>query len=158
MLTAALAASTTVACAHSAARSTTYPVGPGLLDGRPAQELGTYRVIGWVLSDHTGEALSDASIIVDGTNIGTRTDHYGRYILPNVPAGRNSITVRLIGYEIERRLLSRKSPNGLYACPASGCNFSFTDTLNFWLHRTPPRIGTVRQCGLTNAAADEREC
>lgn len=152
----ALAVSATVACAHPNVRDHVAPAGPGLLDGRPAQEPGTYRVVGWVLSDHTGGPVGEASIVVDGTAIGARTDDYGRYILPNIPANRNTIVVRLIGYEAERRVLSRKDPQGLYACPTTGCKFSFTDTLNFWLHRRPNRIGIVPPCGLTIVAADKR--
>jgi carboxypeptidase-like protein len=151
----ALAVSTTVACAHPSVRNHVVPAGPGLLDGRPAQEPGTYRVVGWVLSDHTGGPVGEASIVVDGTSIGTRTDDYGRYILSNIPANRNTIVVRLIGYEAERRILSRKDAQGLYACPTAGCNFRFTDTLNFWLHRRPSRIGIVPPCGLTIVAADK---
>jgi hypothetical protein len=85
--------------------------------------------------------------------MGTRSDDDGRYFLPDLPEGRNTLLVRRIGYEVERRVLARKSPNGLYACPAAGCKFSFTDTLNFWLHRNPSRFGIVPPCGLTIVAA-----
>lgn len=113
-------------------------------------------MVGWVLSDHTGQPVSGASVAVDGAAIGTRTDDYGRFILPDVPANRNTIVVRLIGYEAERRVLSRKTPQGLFACPTVGCQFSFTDTLSFWLHRSPVRIGAVPSCGRTCAAVDAR--
>jgi hypothetical protein len=106
-----------------------------------------------VLSDQTGEPVGGASIVVEGTTIATQSDDHGRYLLPDLPASRNTLLVRTIGYEAERRVLARKSPNGLYACPAAGCNFSFTDTLNFWLHRNPSRIGMVPPCGLTSVAA-----
>ena len=149
---AAAAASTMIACAHPAIRPIAFPVGPGLLDGRPPQALGTYRVVGWVLSDHTGEPVGGASVVVEGTTIGTQSDDHGRYFLPDLPANRNTLLVRRIGYEVERRVLTRKSPNGLYACPAAGCTFSFSDTLNFWVHRSPARFGMVPACGLTNAA------
>lgn len=153
-LTAAVAAaSATVGCARPPIRPIAFSVGPGLLDGRPLQAPGTYRVVGWVLSDQTGEPVGGASIVVEGTTIGTQSDGHGRYFLPDLPASRNTLLVRMIGYEAERRVLVHKSPNGLYACPAAGCKFSFTDTLNFWVHRNPPRFGIVPACGLTIVAA-----
>lgn len=129
------------ACMRTGVRTNAFPAGPGLLDGRPAQAPGTYRVVGWVVSDHTGEPLSGVSIVVEGTNIGAQSDDHGRYFLADVPANRNAILVRWIGYATERREFQRKSPNGLYACPPDGCRFSFTDTLNFWLHKSATRFG-----------------
>lgn len=133
----AIALFATVACARSSVRQNAYPVGPGLLDGRPEQGPGTYRVIGWVLSDHSGEPLSDVQVWVSGTHLGTRTDAFGRYFFPDVPADRDTIVVNRLGYVKERRVLARKAPGGLYICPESGCKFSYTDTLNFWLHLYP---------------------
>lgn len=63
------------------------------------------------LSDHTGKPVAEASVVVDGTNVGTRTDEYGRYLLPDIPNDRNTIIVRMIGYEAERRVLSRRVPH-----------------------------------------------
>jgi hypothetical protein len=144
------------ACARPSATVHLLPVAPGLLDGQPIQQPGTYRVVGWVVADQTGAPVAGARIMVPGTAVATETDAYGRYLLPNLPADRDTIVVRMLGYAPERRVLSRQTPIGLHACPADGCGFSFTDTLNFWLHRSPLRIGIVPLCGLTIVALDER--
>jgi hypothetical protein len=128
------ATSAIVACTPSAVRTGAYPIGPGLLEGRPTQTPGTYRLVGWVLSDQTGEPVGTAQIVVDGTTIVTHTDKYGRYLLGDVPVDR-AIIVRAVGYQSERRTFARKARLGTWVCPSGDCKPTFTDTLNFWLHQ-----------------------
>jgi len=126
-----------VSCAHSPVRTGAFPAGPGLLEGRPEQATGTYRVVGWVLADQSGEPLRDALVRIEGMEITVRTDAHGRYLLPDVPWNRNEILVRAIGYQAERRTFTRKPRFGLWVCPVGDCKPTFTDTLNFWLHKDP---------------------
>lgn len=93
------------ACAQVPQSTAAFPSGPGLLDGLPPQTPGTYRVVGWVLSDQTGKAIANADIRVEGATTGTRTDQYGRYLLPDVHGDPVSVHVRLVGYESAVRSL-----------------------------------------------------
>ncbi len=44
-------------------------------------------------------AAAGATVIVDGTKLGTTTDAQGRFVIDNVPAGTYHILARLIGYQ-----------------------------------------------------------
>lgn len=64
-----------------------------------AQNLGTLN--GYVTDAKTGEALIGATVIVEGTTLGTVTNLDGYFELPNVPTQSYSITASFIGYEPE---------------------------------------------------------
>ena len=66
------------------------------------------RVIGRVVGP-SGEAVSNASVNVQGTTIGAYTADDGRYILNNVPAGAQVLAVRRIGYRHTTQFLSATS-------------------------------------------------
>lgn len=55
--------------------------------------------IAGLVTDPSGSALQGASVLVTGTALRTRTGEDGRYRLAGVPAGRPSLSFRLIGYE-----------------------------------------------------------
>jgi TonB-linked SusC/RagA family outer membrane protein len=59
----------------------------------------TGRIEGTVTDVRTHQPLSAASVFVQGTGIGTQTNDRGRYVLPNIPAGRYEVRVRRIGYQ-----------------------------------------------------------
>lgn len=61
-----------------------------------AQSVGNLR---GVVNDADGGILPGASVIVTGSTLGTSTDINGAYLLQNIPAGEQSITVRYLGYE-----------------------------------------------------------
>ena len=61
-----------------------------------AQSVGNLR---GTVRDANGDALPGASVIVTGSTLGTPTDINGAYLLQNIPAGQQSITVRYLGYE-----------------------------------------------------------
>ncbi|HET6637803.1 MAG TPA: TonB-dependent receptor [Gemmatimonadota bacterium] len=62
------------------------------------QAQGGYgRVSGRVVQAGSGEALTGAQVVVGGTSIGAVTDENGRYFLPRVPAGSQTIEVTYLG-------------------------------------------------------------
>src|SRR2546421_2198949 len=55
-------------------------------------------VTGQVTDKSNREAVTGASVLVVGTSLQGRTSREGRYAITNVPAGKYSVQVRLIGY------------------------------------------------------------
>jgi outer membrane receptor protein involved in Fe transport len=51
--------------------------------------------------DDKGQALVGAQVAIPGTQIGTQTRTNGEYVLPQVPAGSQSLQGRLLGYRPE---------------------------------------------------------
>ena len=68
-----------------------------VLTSAPAQAQ-TASVEGRVTTASTGDPVEGAQVSIVGTNVGTRTDADGRFVLLNVPAGNQQIRVLLIGY------------------------------------------------------------
>jgi TonB-dependent receptor len=58
---------------------------------------GYGRVSGRVIQAGSGEALTGAQVAVSGTSIGTVTDENGRYFLPRVPAGTQTLEATYLG-------------------------------------------------------------
>ena len=56
------------------------------------------QVAGRVVETGTGEPLTGAQVVVSGTSIGAVTDENGRYLLPRVPAGSQTLEVTYLGY------------------------------------------------------------
>ena len=63
-------------------------------------ETGT--ISGRVTAKNTGQALPGANIIIEGTNLGAATDTRGFFEIKNVPVGKYTIRVNLIGYETRK--------------------------------------------------------
>jgi len=61
-----------------------------------AQESGT--LTGQVLNAETGQPLSEAQMVIVGTNIGVLTNESGRYLITRVPAGTREIRAVLLGF------------------------------------------------------------
>jgi TonB-dependent starch-binding outer membrane protein SusC len=61
-----------------------------------AQERGT--IAGTVTDQTTQQPLAGAQIQIAGTQLGTITNQQGRFIIPNVPTGQQTVRVTLIGY------------------------------------------------------------
>ena len=61
----------------------------------------TGKIAGRVLDAQSGEPLIGTNIILQGTNRGTATDLEGKFYLLNVPPGKWTIMVSMIGYEKE---------------------------------------------------------
>jgi TonB-linked SusC/RagA family outer membrane protein len=62
-----------------------------------AQQQGT---ITGRITDEAGAPLAGANVVVDGTNLGTRSDRAGEYRVTAVPAGPAVVRVRLLGYTV----------------------------------------------------------
>lgn len=60
------------------------------------QQTGT--IIGQVVDSATRQPLTDVSVIVEGTGIGTRTRDDGTFSIGGVPAGMHRVRARRIGY------------------------------------------------------------
>ncbi len=56
-------------------------------------------VFGVITEKTTGTDLPGASIQLKGTTIGTITDVYGKYILTDLPAGRDTLVFSYVGYQ-----------------------------------------------------------
>ena len=66
-------------------------------------------VSGTVTEAETGEALPGASVVVEGTTIGTVTDAGGAYTISGVPSGTHTLTVSYVGFEDASRVITVRS-------------------------------------------------
>ncbi len=62
-----------------------------------AQSTGT--LTGYVTDAKTGEPLTGASVLLEGTNKGASTDTSGYYRITNIPATTYNLTVSYVGYQ-----------------------------------------------------------
>ena len=69
---------------------------PATFGALHAQE-GYGRVAGRVVQTETGAGLTGAQVVVSGTSIGAVTDENGRYLLPRVPAGSQTVEATYLG-------------------------------------------------------------
>ncbi|HEX6938082.1 MAG TPA: SusC/RagA family TonB-linked outer membrane protein [Longimicrobiales bacterium] len=68
-----------------------------------AQSVG--QITGVVTSD-AGVPLQNATVVVQGTQLGAVTSSNGRYVILNVPAGQHVVEVSLIGYATQRQTVT----------------------------------------------------
>ncbi len=54
---------------------------------------------GYVRDTKTGETLVGATVMIDGTKFGARTNKSGYFVINNVPPGKYKVTVSFLGYE-----------------------------------------------------------
>ena len=59
---------------------------------------GDGKITGTVKDSQTGEALISASIVLEGTQLGTVSDDKGRYFILNVPPGTYTLRATYVGY------------------------------------------------------------
>ena len=64
----------------------------------PAAAQANGNIAGTVVDSATGQPLTGAQIVVQGTNLGTGVDAEGRFLLANVPVGQATVRVQRIGY------------------------------------------------------------
>ncbi|MFL5402355.1 MAG: TonB-dependent receptor domain-containing protein [Gemmatimonadales bacterium] len=77
-------------------RTMAYALAIGSATAPLAAQAGTIR---GSVADSSGSPLANASVMVDGTNIRMTSGAQGDYELRGVPAGRQTVRVRLIGYQ-----------------------------------------------------------
>lgn len=75
---------------------TAWPVTSHAQSARQSDTTATLQ--GRVVSAMTGGALHNAQVSLLGAGVGTYTDSAGHFVLPNVPAGPDTLHVRLIGF------------------------------------------------------------
>src|SRR5690349_22210260 len=59
------------------------------------------QITGTVSEKSTGAGLADVSVILRGTNVGTRTDENGKFSLRTTKTGPIELEVTLVGYGTE---------------------------------------------------------
>jgi len=59
---------------------------------------GLGKIAGIITDAATGEALPGVNVLVTGTSLGAMTDLQGRYFIINVPPGRYTVKVSIVGY------------------------------------------------------------
>jgi TonB-dependent receptor len=64
----------------------------------PVTTEGNGVVSGLIIDVNTGEPMQGATILLEGTTIGTSSDANGRFILRRVPSGSHTLLVTFLGY------------------------------------------------------------
>ncbi|MCC6242474.1 MAG: carboxypeptidase-like regulatory domain-containing protein [Gemmatimonadaceae bacterium] len=105
----------------------------------PVQADSVGEVRGRVSDASSGAPVVAATIRVQGTRLGALADDSGRYVIPNVPAGSNTIVVQRVGYATETRVLVVRA--------------GVLTTLNVVLRQAAPELAAVKVA----ADAVERE-
>ncbi|MGE5429853.1 MAG: TonB-dependent receptor [Syntrophomonadaceae bacterium] len=59
----------------------------------------TGKIMGKVQDKATGEAVSYANVVLEGTSLGASTDADGNFVVMNIPPGLYSVTASYIGYQ-----------------------------------------------------------
>ncbi|MGE5683245.1 MAG: TonB-dependent receptor [Bacillota bacterium] len=72
-------------------------LGMALLSNTFGQSTG--KIMGKVVDKNTGEPVSFANIVVEGTSLGAASDEEGKYVILNIPPGVYSVTASYIGYQ-----------------------------------------------------------
>jgi Fe(3+) dicitrate transport protein len=63
-----------------------------------ADNLLTTTVSGRVVNEETGEGLPGVHVIVDELNMGSVTDGNGSFVIHDIPLGKHSLTIKMVGY------------------------------------------------------------
>ena len=58
------------------------------------------------VTDETGAVLTGADVMIDGTRLSTQTSNTGAYEIEHVPAGSQTVRVRMIGYRSQTATVS----------------------------------------------------
>ena len=65
-----------------------------------------YTITGNVVTLDTGESLPGATIVLEGTSLGTTTDVEGHFVLSGVRPGTYTVTVSFVGYNAASRVVT----------------------------------------------------
>jgi len=73
-----------------------------------SQEAG--KIFGYIMDSSTGKPLEKACVYLENTTRGAETNHDGIYFIPDIPPGKYTLTVMLIGYKsIENKIIRIES-------------------------------------------------
>jgi TonB-dependent SusC/RagA subfamily outer membrane receptor len=64
---------------------------------------GEGTVIGQVVDSANGTGIANATVTIAGTKLSAMTSAQGRFVLARVPAGEQTLTIRMLGYRSARR-------------------------------------------------------
>lgn len=81
----------------------------GIVDAAPrarAAQAGVGVVMGLVMDSATQKGVSDAVVAVQQTKLSTRTDASGRFLLRDVPVGKQVLSVKSFGYRAQVRAVT----------------------------------------------------
>lgn len=74
---------------------------PAAAQDAPGDSVPTATLTGRVVSAMTGGPLENARVVLRNSGRGTITDSTGHFVIPNAPAGRDTVRVSLIGFAEE---------------------------------------------------------
>lgn len=74
-------------------------------DNCPKELNGEGALKGTILDSRTKSPIYGATILMDGTSIGTATDEEGEFILRKLPAGEQNFTIRFLGYKSQNKAI-----------------------------------------------------
>ena len=95
---------------------------------------------GNVADEKTGETIIGASVILDGTTIGTMTDFDGNFEIQNIPAGKYTVKCSFISYQSQAKEI--EFGNGA------------TETINFKLGEAVVEVGEVKVVAKVNRESE----
>lgn len=75
----------------------------GTVGAAPRADAPVGSVVGQVTDLGSGTGVSDASVLIEGTRLGTMTGNLGHYRIPNVPEGTHTVVVQKLGYADAKR-------------------------------------------------------
>lgn len=84
----------------------TIVVAPGLMFPAATAAQATGTVTGSVVDAGSGQPLAGVQIYIVGTTRGGLTNQEGRYLIPQVPAGRQQVGATIIGYRTETSVVT----------------------------------------------------
>ncbi len=107
----------------------------------PLGLLAQATITGSVSDAATGEALAGANVVVEGTTLGAAADANGSFSIGNVPAGTQTITASVIGYELISRTVTVPSSGSVtvnFALESSAIELSALEVFAWRATRDTP--------------------
>lgn len=66
----------------------------------------TGRISGTVIENETGDPLIGATVMIDHTSIGAKTNQNGEFVINNAPVGSQTVVASMMGYQIEKMIVN----------------------------------------------------
>ncbi|QBQ42551.1 TonB-dependent receptor [Sphingobacterium psychroaquaticum] len=81
------------------------------------------------VTDANQTPIAQATILVDGTKLGTSTDNEGFFTLSNVPTDKSTLTTRAVGYQTSKRTLNPKEKSATITIVLNEDNLSLNEVV-----------------------------